>query len=90
MKTAKEMTDQIDVTVIAAMATHAEWLNADACAFLLGMTTPAGKVNRRGFLERVACRSSFPTPLLIGSEKKWKKAEVVLWANDERKISRAA
>ena len=40
---------EIEVLTIAAMARDAEWLNAAACAFLLGMTTPAGKINRRGF-----------------------------------------
>ena len=39
---------EIEVLTIAAMARDAEWLNADACAFLLGMTTPGGKINRRG------------------------------------------
>ena len=51
---------EIEVLTIAAMARDAEWLNAAACAFLLGMTTPAGKINRRGFLERIAVRESFP------------------------------
>ena len=62
-------------------------LCADACAFLLGMLTPKGKVNRRGFLERVAVRTSFPAPLHLGGEKKWKRSEVLTWAEDERRIT---
>lgn len=51
------------------------------------MLTPKGKVNRRGFLERVAARSSFPRPLQLGGEKKWKRSEVMIWAEDERKLA---
>lgn len=91
MGAAEKLSEPIpDVTVIAAMASNAEWLCADACAFTLGMVTPAGKINRRGFLERVATRGSFPKPLVMGGEKKWKRSEVAQWADDERRISRAA
>lgn len=80
-----------DVQVIAAMARDGEWLCADACAFLLGMVTPKGAVNRRGFLERVAVRTSFPKPLKLGGEKKWRREDVVRWADAEaRATSRAA
>lgn len=51
------------------------------------MLTPKGKVNRRGFLERVAVRTSFPKPLHLGGEKKWKRREVMIWAEDERGIA---
>jgi hypothetical protein len=78
------------LALIAALVQGDRWLNADACAVFLGLVTPAGEPNRRGFLERVACRSSFPEPLVIGSEKKWKKSEVERWADDERKIAAAA
>ncbi|GHH52408.1 hypothetical protein GCM10009090_16110 [[Pseudomonas] boreopolis] len=78
------------LAALAAMVAGDRWLNADACAVFLGLITPEGKPNRRGFLERVACRPSFPVPLTIGNEKKWKKSEVDRWAEDERKISRAA
>lgn len=84
------MSESIDIATIAAMAAHAEWLSADACAFLLGLTTRDGKVNRRAFLERVAPRESFPEPMLLGAKKLWRRADVVLWAEDEAKISRAA
>lgn len=69
-----------EVAIMVAMAREGEWLCADACAFLLGMLTPKGKVNRRGFLERVAVRTSFPEPLQLGGEKKWKRSEVLTWA----------
>lgn len=62
------------------------WLSADVCAVYLGLVTPTGKPNRRGFLERVACRPSFPKPLVIGKEKKYRRSEVEQWAEDERKI----
>lgn len=35
-------------------------MNADGCAVLLGKATPKDSPNRRGFLERVACRPDFP------------------------------
>lgn len=66
-----------EVATLVAMAREGEWLNADACAFLLGMLTPKGKINRRGFQERVAVRTSFPKPLHLGGEKKWKRSEVM-------------
>ena len=78
------------IAVLAALIEGDRWLNADGCAVFLGLTTADGKPNRRGFLERVACRPSFPKPLAIGNEKKWKKSEVDRWAEDERRISRAA
>lgn len=76
-----------EVAILVAMTREGEWLCADACAFLLGMLTPKGKVNRRGFLERVAVRTSFPKPLQLGGEKKWKRSEVMIWAEDERKLA---
>lgn len=84
--------DDIDhtLTLIAALVQGDRYLNADACAVFLGLVTPKGAPNRRGFLDRVANRGSFPEPLVIGSEKKWKKSEVERWADDERKIARAA
>ena len=76
-----------EVSTFVAMARAGEWLCADACAFLLGMLTPKGKVNRRGFLERVAVRTSFPKPLQLGGEKKWKRKEVAMWAEAERRVA---
>lgn len=72
------------LVALAAMITGDRWLSADSCAVYLGLLTK-GEPNRRGFLERVACRSSFPKPLIIGNEKKWKKSEVEQWADDERR-----
>lgn len=78
------------VALIAALVAGDRWLNADACAVYLGMVTPKGEPNRRGFLERVACKPDFPAPLEIGAQKAWKKSEVDEWAEDQRRISRAA
>ncbi|RZZ81030.1 hypothetical protein [Pseudoxanthomonas winnipegensis] len=83
-----DKTEVIDL--IAALATGDCYLSADACAVLLGLTTKEGSPNRRGFLERVAVRGSFPAPLVIGNEKKWKKSKVLKWADDEARINRAA
>lgn len=81
---------EIEVQTIAAMARDAEWLNADACAFLLGMRNRKGEVNRRGFLERVAVKSSFPKAAIIAGGKRWKREDVVRWAEDEARINQAA
>lgn len=75
------------LSALAALIEGDRWLSADSCAVFLGLTTADGLPNRRGFLERVACRPSFPAPLVIGNEKKWRKTEVDRWAQDERKIN---
>jgi hypothetical protein len=69
--------------MIAALVAGDRWLSADACAVYLGMLTPQGKPNRRGFLERVACRPDFPKPNTI--TRSWKKSEVDLWAMNQRR-----
>jgi len=69
-------------TMIAALVAGDRWLSADACAVYLGMLTPKGKPNRRGFLERVACRPEFPKPNQI--TRSWKKSEVDEWAMETR------
>lgn len=68
--------------MIAAMVNGDRWLCADAAAIYLGMVSPQGKPNRRGFLERVACRPDFPKPNPI--TRSWKKSEVELWAVNTR------
>lgn len=78
------------VTLVAALVSGDPWMSADATALHLGMVKPDGTINRRGFHERVACRSDFPQPLAIGSEKKWKRSEVDQWAEDQRRANRAA
>lgn len=78
------------VTLLTVLAAGDCWLSADACAVFLGMQTPDGRPNRRGFLERVACRPSFPAPLVLGNQKAWKKSEVTQWAEDERRIAAKA
>lgn len=71
------------LAIIAALVAGDRWLSADACAVYLGMVTPAGKPNRRGFLERVACRPDFPKPNPI--TRSWKKSEVDEWASAQRR-----
>lgn len=78
------------VALIAALVQGDRWLNADAAAVYLGMVKPDGAPNRRGFLERVACRPDFPVPLEIGNQKAWKKSELDEWAEDQRRLNRAA
>jgi len=80
-----DMSNDIEqtLTLIAALVTGDRWLSADACAVFLGMVTPAGKPNRRGFLERVACRPDFPKANPV--TRSWKKSEVDDWANEQRR-----
>ncbi len=79
-----------DVTVIAEMARTAELLDADACAFLLGMKSRDGSINRRGFLEQVAVKGSFPKPVLLAGKKRWPRVAVLRWIDDEAKIAAKA
>lgn len=84
------MTDNT-VTLIAALVQGDRWLNADACAVYLGLRpTKKGEPNRRGFLERIACKPGFPQPLEHGVEKVWKKSEIDEWADEQRRLNRAA
>lgn len=73
------------IALIAALVHGDRWLNADACAVYLGMLTPKGSPNRRGFLERIACQPGFPKPLQTGAQKSWKKSEVDNWAEEQRR-----
>jgi len=66
------------LALIAALLAGDRWLSADACAVFLGMVTPHGKPNRRGFLERVACRPDFPKANQV--TRSWKKSEIDAWA----------
>jgi hypothetical protein len=68
-------------TMIAALVAGDRWLSADSTAVYLGMITPHGKPNRRGFLERVACRPDFPKPNTV--TRSWKKSEVDEWAMNQ-------
>jgi hypothetical protein len=79
------MSESEALALIAALVAGDRWLSADACAVYLGMVTPNGKPNRRGFLERVACKPDFPVPLELGNQKSWKKSEVDEWAREQRK-----
>lgn len=86
------MTDPTHLEAIALTASHAELLDADACAFLLCIRDRAGAISRRGFLERVAVKGSFPRPVKIpGVGKRWRREAVIRWAEDEaRAADRAA
>lgn len=77
------------LALIAALVNGDRWLSADACAVYLGLRPgKGGKPNRRGFLERIACRPDFPKPLDIGGqEKAWKKSEVDRWAEEQRRAA---
>lgn len=77
----------MDVQVVAAMARDAEWLDSEACAFLLGLRNRRGEVNARGFMESVAVREGFPCPAIIAGRKHWRRVDVMRWAEDEAKIS---
>lgn len=81
------MSNDIDqtLTMIAALVAGDRWLCADACAVYLGMVTPAGKPNRRGFLERVACRPDFPK--INPVTRSWKKSEVDEWAVEQQRAA---
>lgn len=78
-------TNDTALALIAALVKGDRWLNADACSVYLGMVTPKGQPNRRGFLERVACRPDFPKALELGQQKAWKKSEVDDWADEQRR-----
>ena len=70
---------------IAAAVIGDGWLDADQCAVVLGMFTPKGAPNRRGFLERVQCLPDFPQPMQVGQHRAWKKSEVDQWALNQRR-----
>ena len=73
---------QADLLGLVAGMIHGDrWLSADATAVYLGMITPHGKPNRRGFLERGACRPNFPKPNTV--TRSWKKSEVDEWAMNQ-------
>jgi len=72
----------IDLNTLSVMLTD-HWLSADACAVFLGLVKD-GEPNRRALYEKVANQPGFPSPLVIGGERKWRKSEVDLWSRDER------
>jgi len=79
------------VAVIAALARDGLLLDADACAFLLCVRDRAGNISRRGFLERVAVKGSFPRPVHIEDVgKRWRREDVIRWAENEVRISARA
>ncbi|MGN6227120.1 MAG: hypothetical protein ACTHNM_06785 [Dyella sp.] len=71
------------LSLIAALVAGDRWLSADAAAVFLGMVSSSGMPNRRGFLERVACRPDFPRPNPV--TRSWKKTELDAWAMNQRR-----
>lgn len=65
---------------------EALWLSAESCAEKLDLRTRDGKVSRRAFLERYACRPSFPAPAGNGRDRRWEWIAVDRWMKDEAKI----
>jgi len=66
------------------------WLTSAECATHFGFKRRNGEPNRRGFLERMAALPGFPVPLVINGEKRWKFSEMETWADEQRRITRAA
>lgn len=66
------------------------WLDSAECAMHFGLKRRNGEPNRRGFLERLAALPGFPVPLVINGEKRWKLSELSEWADEQRRINRAA
>lgn len=75
------------VATLAALLDGDRYINADACALMLGMEKD-GKANRDGFLRNVATLPDFPKPLEINSRSKsWLRSEVMLWARNHRRAA---
>lgn len=69
------------ISTLAALIRGECWINADACALLLGiMCRGSGKPNRRAFMEKIACRPDFPRQHPV--TKSWRKSEVLDWAEE--------
>jgi hypothetical protein len=62
------------LTLIAVLVAGDRWFSADAFAVYSGMGTLAGKPNRRGFLECIACRPDFPKANPV--RRSWKNSEI--------------
>lgn len=78
------------IDTMAASGMGDLWLSADGAAIALGMITPAGLPNRRRFLEELSLIPGFPTGIKIGREKKWRKSDLMAWAEEQVRINRAA
>lgn len=66
------------------------WLSADGAAILLGLIGPTGKPNRRSFLETLASQPGFPGGMKISNQTKWRKSDLMDWAEEQARINRAA
>lgn len=77
------------IAALAALMKGDCWIDADACALVLGMVSKkTGEPNRRGFLERIATLPSFPRRHPITGS--WRKADVIEWADETARLSRVA
>ena len=77
-----------EVSLIAALVEGDRWLSADGCAAFLGLFTPKGSPNRKGFMDRIACSSDFPRPLMLGRSRRWKRSHLAAWRRSNPDLSR--
>lgn len=75
-----------ELTELLAVVRGDQCLNADACALFLGLVKDDGSPNRRGFLERIACRPDFPRMNPV--TRTWRRPEVAEWDEEQRRIKR--
>lgn len=78
------------VEALAASGPGDLWLSADGAAIVLGLIGPTGKPNRRSFLETLACQPGFPGGMKISNQTKWRKSDLMNWADEQARINRAA
>ena len=75
------------VATLAALLDGDRFINADACALLLGMEKD-GKANRDGFMRNIASLPDFPKPLELNSRSRsWLRSEVMTWARNQRRAA---
>lgn len=75
--------------VAAALSDGDRWLAPLAAAIHLGMMDRDGGVKLRSFLA-LADTPGFPAPLRTGKLRAWRKSELDAWAEEQRRINRAA
>lgn len=72
------MTDET-LSRLAGLIEGDRWLSADGCAAFMG------GIERRTFLERIACLPDFPEPAKVnGPRRLWRKSEVDAWVERRR------
>lgn len=83
------MADDRHDPVSAALAPGDRWLSPYAAAIHMGMMGSEGGVKVRSFLS-LADTPGFPEPLRIGKLRSWRMSELDEWAEEQRRINRAA